>query len=442
MSEAATTSGRTIPGPKSQALYERFQEHTGGLSSQVRLFPVAFQSGSGVNLFDVDGNEYLDFSSGIYVASFGHCHPGISGAISDAVNTLMNCHDFPTPYREEAQRRLSEIAPGDLGLVQFYDSGTTAVEAGLRIARAATGKRGFIGFGHGFHGKTLGASSLGTPDAWKGIRADGFVRVPGPYPYRPPEGVAPTDLTDYVISQVEKQIKEAPDGIAAVLIEPIQGWGGSIVPPDDFLPALQEVCRANDTLFMADEVLTCLGRTGANFAVDLWDVEPDIMSLGKSLGNGFPVSAVMVRSDLRDAMDQASASTSYGGNPMACAAVNACLDVLADGSVCERVTEIGGKLLDEMEAMKERHPLVGEVRGRGFLLGLELVLDRETKEPATKAGQFVYQEAFRNGLAWIPAGHILRMAPALIMSEEDAMRGLDMIDSALSAAEARPELLV
>lgn len=440
MSEIARPSA-DIPGPRSRALFEGFESHTGGLSSQVRLFPVAFKSGSGVYLYDVDDNQYLDFSSGIYVSSFGHCHPHISGAIAEASQLLMNCHDFPTPYREEAQRRLAEVAPGDLTLVQFYDSGTTAVEAGLRIARAATGRRNFIGFGHGFHGKTLGAASLGAPDAWKGIRAEGFLRVPGPYPYRPPEGVSESKITDFVLDQVKDHIMTADGGVAAVLIEPIQGWGGSIVPPDDFLPQLQELCNATGTLLMADEVLTCFGRTGKRFAVDLWNVEPDIMSLGKSLGNGFPVSAVMVRSDLKEAMDQASASTSYGGNPMACAAVNACLDVLEQDALCERVATIGRRLVEEMHAIKERHPLVGDVRGRGFLLGIELVKDRDSKEPATEAGKFVYQEAFRNGLAWIPAGHTLRMAPPLVMSEADAFKGLEIIEAAIAAAEHHPELV-
>lgn len=428
-------SNRRIPGPESEKLYASVTSRTGGLSSQVNSFPVAFKSGSGVNLVDVDDNEYLDFSSGIYVASLGHCNPIVSDAIAAATRTLMNCHDFPTPFRDEAQRRLVASAPGNLGLVQFYDNGTTAVEAAIRIARAATGKTNVIAFDQGFHGKTLAAASLGTPDAWQGMRAAGFLRVDAPYPYRPPNGMRGDEITSHIIDEVRHLIETSPGGVAATIVEPIMGWGGSIVPPDDFLPRLSELCKETDTLFIADEVLTCFGRTGAMYAVELWDVKPDLLAVGKSLGNGFPVSAVLVREDLQDAMNRSSASTSYGGNPMACAAICACMDVIAEDDLCDRVATLGVKVMDEMLAMKQRHQIIGDVRGRGFLLGIELVEDPITKRPAPEAGKFVYQEAFRNGLAWIPAGHILRMAPPLVMSEEDIFRGLSIIETAVETAE-------
>ena len=441
MTDRADSGSSERPGPRSTDCFAAVDLHTGGLSSQARLFPVAFESGRGVYLNDVDGNQYLDFSSGIYVASLGHCHPVVSGAVADAAHRLMNCHDFPTPVRAEAQARLAAITPGDLSIAQFYDSGTTAVEAALRVARVATGRRSFVGFGQGFHGKTLGASSLGTPDPWNGIRAEGFVRVPGAYPYRPPEGVGTEYVSDVVLEAVERAFESEPDGVAAVLIEPVQGWGGSIVPPDDFLPRLKQLCADNGTMFIADEVLTCFGRTGRMFAVEHWGVEPDLIALGKGLGNGFPVSAVLARSDLKDAMNKASASTSYGGNPMACAAILACISVIEDEALCERAASIGERLLAELRAMQERHPIIGEVRGLGMLLGIELVKDRVTKEPATDAGTFVYQEAFRRGLAWIPAGHILRLAPPLVISEDEAFAGLEIIEQAITEAENRPELM-
>ncbi len=236
-------------------------------------------------------------------------------------------------------------------------------------------------------------------------------------------------------------MEAAADGVAAVLIEPVQGWGGSIVPPDDFLPRLSSLCKKNGTMLIADEVLTCFGRTGRMFAVNHWGVEPDLITLGKGLGNGFPVSAVLARSDLREAMNNASASTSYGGNPMACAAIVASMSVIEDEGLCERAEKLGARMLDELREMQERHPIIGEVRGLGFLLGIELVKDRATKEPATDAGTFVYQEAFRRGLAWIPAGHILRLAPPLVISEDEAFRGLAIIEQAITEAERRPELI-
>lgn len=423
-----------VPGPRSLALNEQLMAHTAGLSSQAKLLPVVFDSGSGVTLTDVDGNTYLDFSSGIYVTSLGHCHPRVSQAVAQHAHQLMNCHDFGTPTRVELQNRLSEVVPTGLDLFQFYDSGTTAVEAALRVARVATGRSTFVAFGNGFHGKTLGAASLGTPDAWKGIRADGFVRVPAPYEYRSeaPDGVS---LTDYILDAVREAHDSADGGLAAALIEPIQGWGGSVVPPPDFLPRLRALLTEIGALLITDEVLTGFARTGRLFAIEHWDVQPDILTMGKGLGNGFPVAAIAVRNDLREAMNAASASTSYGGNPMACAAALASLQVIQDEGINAHVSAVGEVLMERLELLKRDHAIVGDVRGKGFLLGIELVKDRSTKEPATEAGTKTYIEAARRGVAWVPAGHVLRLAPPLVMTEADALRGIDIIEDALVSVE-------
>jgi 4-aminobutyrate aminotransferase-like enzyme len=423
-----------IPGPRSVEMSRRLMEHTAGLSSQARLFPVTFVRGSGVTLIDIDDNRYLDFSSGIYVTSLGHCHPRISDAVAEHAHQLMNCHDFPTPVRVELQEALAQVCPPGLGLFQFFDSGTAAVEAALRVARIATGRRSFVGFGNGFHGKTLAAASLGAPDVWKGIRAQDFYRVPAPYPYR---SEAPNDvsLTDYILEAIRATSEASGADLAAVLIEPIQGWGGSVVPPDDFLPRLRGLCDELGSLLVADEVLTGFARTGPLFAVEHWGVRPDIMTMGKGFGNGFPVTAIAVRSDLRSAMNSASSSTSYGGNPMACAAALASLKVIEDEGICEHVTAVGGVLLDRLAELQKEHEIIGEVRGKGFLMGIELVKDRATKEPYVEAGTRVYREAGRRGIAWVPAGHILRLAPPLVMSEQDGLRGIDIIEDAIRAVE-------
>ena len=424
------------PGPRSRDLHARASSHMKGFSSQVRLFPVAFERGHGVTLTDVDGNTYIDFSSGIYVTSLGHCHPKVTEAVRRYAGTLMNCHDFTTPVKTRLLERLAEIAPGDLHGAQFYDSGTTAVEAGLRIMRAATGKMEFISFYNAFHGKTLGAASLGHMDASQGLRAPGFHRVPGPYPYRCPWGDECRDCGTRAVEHLRDVIRQQTAGrVAGVVVEPIQGWAGSIVPPDSFLPGLRALCDEYGLLLLADEVLCGMGRSGKMFAVNHWNVVPDVLTVGKGLGNGFPVTAVLVTDRHKDAVEKISASTSYGGNPMACAAALASIEVIEDEDLVRRSAELGDYLLTRMRGMVAGHPIIGEVRGKGCILAIELVKDRTTKEPFTKAGEMVYRKAFARGLAWIPAGHILRMSPPLIMERAVASKALDLIEEAIAETE-------
>ncbi len=235
------------PGPESQKMHARAAKIMKGLSSQVKLHPVCFKEGFGVTLTDVDGNTYIDFSSGIYVTTLGHCHPKISQAVAKAANTLMNCHDFTTPVKTELLEKLVAVLPGGLNGVQLYDSGTTAVEAAIRAARAHTGKHEFLGFMMDFHGKSGHSVSLAKMNATNGAgRAQGFYMLPKPYPYRPLFKKADGTIdTDAFIDYYEYFVDNATTNqIAAVVIEPIQGWGGSVIPPDDFMPKLQGVLRA------------------------------------------------------------------------------------------------------------------------------------------------------------------------------------------------------
>lgn len=425
------------PGPKSHALHTRASEYMKGFSSQVRNFPVVFESGSGVTLRDVDGNTFLDFSSGIYVTGLGHCHPKVTEAVQRAAGQLMNAHDFTTPLKVELLELLAERSMGDLNGIQLYDSGTTAVEAGLRIARAATGGTEFISFQRDFHGKTMGAVSLGRLDPSQGPRAPGFTLAPRPDIYRRPEGMTDAEQTALALRDVREVIAEHTTGrLAGVVLEPIQGWAGSIIPPDGFIQGLREICDERGVLLFADEVLTGLGRTGRWFAMEHWQTTPDIMTLGKQLGNGFPVSAVLVCDKYKDVVSKISASTSFGGNPMACAAAIASLRAIDEEHLVERADQLGALMLGRLEQMQRDHPIIGDVRGRGLLLAIELVRDHATKEPFPEAGLDVYQRAFRKGLAWIPAGHTLRLSPPMVMSDELALRGLDIIEEAIAETEA------
>jgi len=424
------------PGPRSRDLHERASRYMKGFSSQVRLFPVAFERGHGVTLTDVDGNTYLDFSSGIYVTGLGHCHPKITEAVQRYAGTLMNCHDFTTPIKTALLGKVAAISMGDLNGAQFYDSGTAAVEAGLRVMRAATGRLEFISFHRDFHGKTMGAVSLARLDPSQGLRAPGFFLVPRPFCYRCDFKLTYPACDLHCCDYIETVMAEQTAGqVAGIVIEPMQGWAGSTVPPDEFMPRLRELCDRHGILLMADEVLTCMGRTGRMFAMEHWDVVPDVMTLGKGFGNGFPVTAMLVRDQHKESVERISASTSYGGNPMACAAALASIEVIEEEGLCDRAAMLGELLLARMEEMKAAHPLIGDVRGRGCLLGIELVRDRQTKEPSTEAGQEVYRRAFRKGLAWIPAGHILRLSPPLIMEPEVALKGMDLIEESITEVE-------
>jgi 4-aminobutyrate aminotransferase-like enzyme len=430
------------PGPKSKALHDRCTKHFKGLSGQVKLFPVSFESGKGCVLRDVDGNEYIDFSSGIYVTTLGHCHPKISEAIAQAAHTLMNAHDFTTPVKTELMEKLAEVLPGDLSGFQLYDSGTTAVEAGMRVLRAATGKSEMISCFYDYHGKSYGAVSLGhiRSHVYGRVRAPGAHMVPRPDLYRPmwtkPDGSIDTDayLTFY-----DAYIDKATVGdVAGFVLEPIQGWGGSVMPPDDFFPKLRKFCDERGLLLMIDEVLTSWGRTGKWLCMEHWDVVPDIVTIGKGFGNGFPVTCVAVRDKYKESFEAISASSSYGGNPMACAAALVSTRVIQEENLLEWAEHLGNVALKRMNEMKARHPIVGDVRAKGCLMGIELVKDRDTKEPFDKAGTLVYQKAFAKGLAWIPAGHILRMSPPIVMDEKTLLKGLDMIEDAI--AETSKEL--
>ncbi len=432
----------TPPGPVSNKMHSNTSKYMRGLSSQVKLFPVCFEKGYGISLTDVDGNKYLDFSSGIYVTSLGHCHPKVSEAVAHWAKRLMNCHDFTHPVKEKLLEKMAGILPGKLNAVQFYSDGTSAVEAGLRAARAISGKHEFISCFRDFHGKSMGSVSCaqmvrGDVFSYGPTRAPGFYMIPRPDPYRPhfkkDDG---TIDSDGYINFIEEFIQEGSVGnVAAFILEPIQGWGGSIVPPDDFFPKLKKLCEQKNILLFADEILTGMGRTGEWMCMDHWDVVPDIVTFGKSFGNGFPVTAMVVKEEYAEALDKISASSSYGGNPMACAAALASIEVIEEEDILENVRATGKFISQRLEKMKEEHPIIGDIKARGFLLGIELVKDLETKEPFNEAGKLVYQKAFRKGLAWIPAGHILRMSPPLIMDEKYAGIGLDMIEESIAEVE-------
>ncbi|MCL5986443.1 MAG: aspartate aminotransferase family protein [Actinobacteria bacterium] len=425
------------PGPRSRELHSRAEKHMKGYSSQVKLFPVAFEEGRGVVLTDVDGNKYIDFSSGIYVTNLGHCHPKVVELTQKWVGRLMNCHDYTTEIKTLFLEKLASVTPGNLNGIQMYCAGTEAVEAALRAARTATKKYEFFSFWGDFHGKTMGAVSLTQVHNFTcGPRAVGYHLVPSGHCYHCAFKMKYPQCNIYCLDYLENAIKYEGTGfVAGVCLEPIQGWGGSIVYQNDYLPKLRAICDKLGILLIVDEVLTGFARTGKMFCVDHYNVVPDVIVLGKGMANGFPVTAFAVKDEYTDVLEKISASTSYGGNPMASAACLASLRIIEEENIVEKSAKLGEFCMKKLQKIYDDHRIVGEVRGKGCLLGIELVKDRGTREPFTKAGEMVYQKAFTRGVAWIPAGHNLRMSPPLIMEEEIANKALDIIEEVIAETE-------
>ena len=388
----------------------------------------AARPGDGCVLRDVDGNDYIDFSSGIYVTTLGHCHPKVSEAVAQSARQLMNAHDFTTPIKTRLMEKLAEVLPGDLNGFQLYDCGTTAVEAGMRVLRAATGKQRDASAA-----STISTARPTARSRWRRsarrstarVRAPGAHMVPRPDPYRPLWTKADGTIdTDKYIEFYDQYIEKATVGeVAGFVLEPIQGWGGSVIPPDDFFPKLRKFCDQHKILLMADEVLTSWGRTGKWLCMEHWGVVPDVVTLGKGFGNGFPVTCVAVREPYKESFESISASSSYGGNPMACAAALASIEVIEEENLLEHARASRRDRPAAHGADEGRAPDHRRRAGKGCLMGIELVKDRATKEPFDEAGKLVYQKAFRKGLAWIPAGHILRMSPPIVMDDATAAKG-------------------
>ncbi len=410
-----------------------------GLQSYALYSGLAMARGTGCTLIDADGNQYIDFLAGIGVGSVGHCHPRYVEALKQQVERL-TFGSFTTETRARFLELLATTTPAGLTRIQMFSGGAEAVEAALRLAKAATGKHEVIGFWGGFHGKTGGV--LGLLGSEFKHRLGPF--LPGQYlsPYadcyrcplklRYPEcGIACAEyLRDVIRYQTGGEI-------GAILVEPMQGTAGNVVPPEGFLKAVQAVARDHDALLIVDEMLTGFGRTGAMWGCDHEGVIPDVMTIGKGIGGGFPASAVISTDEIttrKPWSNPSASSSSYGGNPLAAAAALAALEILLEEGLVENAERVGKVMLAGLEALKEKYRCVGEVRGKGLMLGIELVRDRRTKEPLGKTvTQALYQECLRRGLVAMAYSHTIRINPPLVITEDTALAGLAILDEALGA---------
>jgi 4-aminobutyrate aminotransferase len=431
-----------LPGPKAKAVIDRDKMVVS--PSYTRAYPLVMARGWGAMVEDVDGNVFLDCAAGIAVNSTGHSHPDVVAAVTEQAQKFL--HMSGTDFYYEPQVRLAEelaaVAPMTGGVKSFFgNSGTEAVEASLKLSRYATGRANLIAFLGGFHGRTLGSLSL---TASKAIQRRGFgPLMPGVYHapyadcYRCPLGLKPENCAAECLDFIEHQLfvhLVSPDEVAAIIVEPIQGEGGYVVAPDQFLHKLRELTKRHGILLVADEVQSGMGRAGKMFAIEYSGVEPDIVAVAKGIASGLPLGVTMARSGIMAWPPGAHAST-FGGNPVSCAAALATLKLLKERLVAN-AAEVGAHLVGGLKALMEKHPLVGDVRGRGLMVGVELVRDRQTRERAPEERDAVVTAAFRRGLLLLGAGkNAIRFSPPLVLTREQADIAVRIFDEALTEVE-------
>ena len=426
------------PGPGSQQVMERDKELV--MRVMYNYLPVAFKRGEGSILEDVDGNRYIDFNAGIASMALGHSHPEIVEAIREQAATLIHNSrhtGYLEPYLEVAEK-LRRILPGELssGRVLLVNSGTEAVEAALKLARYASGKPGMIAFMPSFHGRALLALSATASKAAHRKRLTGLLpptfHAPYPYPYRfpgPPEKAGSFTL-QYISSMLNHLAP--PDDVAGIIVEPISGEPGYIVPPDNFLPGLRKIADDEGLFLVADEVQSGLGRTGKIIACEHWHVIPDIVIFAKAIASGLPLGAVVAKREIADAWEPGAHGTTFGGNPVACAAASRFLDILIKNRLHERAAELGRRLLSALRELVEEVENVGEVRGKGLMIGIELVEDKDTKKPAPKLAAKAITRCLEKGLVITKCGEsTLRICPALNIPEDLLWRGVEILSETL-----------
>lgn len=426
-----------LPGPKARALLARDAKVVS--PSYPRDYPFVMDYGRGVEVWDVDGNRFIDFAAGIAVTSTGHAHPTVVQAIKEAADKFLH---ISSDYYHELQIRLGEkmdeIAPmTEPAMTFFTNSGTESVEGALKLARYITGRQRFIGFLGGFHGRSMGSLAF---TASKYTQQDrffptmpGVTHVPFPNNYRPI--FAGADQGQAVLHYIEKVLFQSnvpASEVAAILLEPIQGEGGYIVPPDSFLPGLRDLCDRYGILLIADEVQSGIGRTGKMFAVEHWGVQPDIITTAKGLASGMPIGTVTARASLMEQWAHGAHGNTYGGNPVCCAAALATIE-LVEAEFKDNAARMGDYLLPKLHRLAERYPMIGQVRGKGLMIGIEFVKDRQSKEPAKKFVEKVIHTAFEHGLLLLSCGvSTIRLMPPLMLTQELADEALEILDKSIS----------
>jgi 4-aminobutyrate aminotransferase len=436
-----------VPGPKAQALIERDKKVIS--SSYPRGYPFVMDHGKGVEVWDPDGNRFIDFMSGIAVLSTGHSHPRVVKAVQDAAEKFLHISsDFYHEGWIRLSEKLDEIAPFEEKAKTFLtNSGTEAVETAIKLAKYHTKRHNFIGFFGAFHGRTMGsvAFTASKPHYHRGFYPlmPGVTHVPFPDAYRPIlSGKTGEDYGETVVRFIEEEIfgHNVPgDEIAGVLVEPIQGEGGYIVPPDGFFPALRKLCDKYGILLIADEVQSGMGRTGKWWAIEHFGVEPDIITSAKGIASGLPLGACIARESVMTWPKGAHGNT-FGGNPISCAASLATIELLEEQYLAN-AAEVGQYALDCLAEIQARHTSIGDVRGKGLMIGVEFVKDKSTKEPSEEIRNLVEHAGFEHGLLLLGCGKsVIRLAPPLCITREEMDEGLEIFEQVITEAEQKEGL--
>jgi 4-aminobutyrate aminotransferase/(S)-3-amino-2-methylpropionate transaminase len=435
-----------IPGPKSRALMKRREAAVP--RGVFATTPVFVEAASGAIIRDVDGNSLIDLGAGLAVLNTGNTSPAVVQAVREQLDRFTHTCMHVTmgePYVELAER-LNRLVPGDLPRkTMFANSGAEAVENAVKIARYATKRPAVVVFDHAFHGRTLLAMTMTAKvrpyrQGFMSTAPDVY-RLPFAYPYRCPTGGSTPEecaasCAAYVIAEMDKHI--GPDNIACLVAEPVQGEGGFIVPAPGFLPRLAEYCRDHGILFVADEVQTGFGRTGRWFGIEHEGIVPDLVTTAKSLAGGLPLGGVTGRAEVMESVHVGGIGGTFGGNPLACAAAMAVLDTIERQGLLQRAERIGEVMTSRLRDMAERSELIGDIRGRGAMMAMELVGDRQTKAPAKDATSRLIEECYRQGVVILKAGtydNVIRFLPPLTIDEDLLSEGLDVVEKALATVQ-------
>ncbi len=431
-----------LPGPKARALIKRDSAVIS--PSYPRGYPFVMDHGKGSEVWDPDGNRFLDFMAGIAVLSTGHAHPEVVKAVQEQAEKFLHISsDFYHDSWIALGERLDEIAPFQEAAVSFMtNSGTEAVETAIKLARYHTGRSNFIGFTGAFHGRTMGAVTFtaSKPTYHRGFYPlmNGVVHAPFPDPYRPILDRKPgEDYGETCVRYIEDQILHhilPPEEVAGILVESIQGEGGYVIPPQGFFPALRELCDKYDILLICDEVQSGMGRTGKWWAMEHFGVEPDVITAAKGIASGMPLGACTARKSVMDWPRGAHGNT-YGGNPLACAAALKTIELI-EREYMQNAATVGQYAQDALQEIMARHPSIGDVRGLGLMIGVEFVKDRKSKVPAVELRDKIVDYAFERGLLLLGCGSsVIRIAPPLCITKSEIDEGLNVLEESISLAE-------
>ncbi len=424
-----------VPGPKSLDLYRRCKAREFGDFPWVAQAPVAFASGAGVTLEDQDGNRYIDLTHGHMSAALGHANPEIAAAVETQIRKLTHLRNQPTEIRAELMERMAAITPGDLNLFAFYSSGTEAAEGAMRVARAVTGGHEFVSFYGDYHGRTTGAIGTSIGTRMTGPRPSGFISVPNAHCRRCEFGLEPSSCQLHCLGFIERAIRMNSHGaLAGIIAEPVTNASGARVFPPGYLKGLRDIADRTGALLIFDEHATGLGRTGTMWAGDREGVIPDVIFFGKYLGNGYPITVVAARERFRDVLSMERQSSTHGGQPVACAAALATINILMRDNLTAHAERTGTACLEFMKGVQDRHEIVGSAQGRGLQLAYEFV-DPRTGLPSEKIADQVYLATMQRGVCTSPVGATIRVSPMMVTSEPVALKAYGIMEDAIAHVE-------